>query len=321
MKKFVVARRFALFIGAFLMALSALPLLAAHPAAAQDAQESITLSPVKNIYSVDPGQTLSDSLTVLNDGQTAYDFVVYATPYSVQDSSYAPNFVAEKPNADAYTWVQFEKTTYHAEPRETVTVPYTLNVKKDAAPGGHYGAIFVEILPEKSEGKTGVIVHKRISSIIYASVNGTAELAGQTNGITIPWFQSHPPLTATTSVENTGNTDFPATVTLSVKNLFGTAKHATTQEYTVLPGTTRDIKVTWEGANWFGLYHTTVTTKALDKTTTESSYVLMMPLWLILLLIVFSVAGGVYAYYAQQKKQKKSPTKTKKKPTKEDSAS
>ena len=309
MKQFVFNRRLAVHMGVFFALLSVLTLIISPLALAQDPSESITLSPVKKNYTVNPGQTLSDTLTVLNDGQTAYDFIVYATPYSVQNSSYDPNFTTEKPNADAYTWIQFEKTTYRAEPRQTVTVPYTVNVKSDASPGGHYGAIFVEIQPEDSEQPTGVIVHKRAGTLLYATVSGTAKLAGENTGTTIPWYQSHPPLTANTSVKNTGNTDFTAKVTLTVKNAFGSVKYTNTQEYAVLPDTTRDIRVIWENANWFGLYNTTVTTESLDQTSTENSLVLIMPLWLILLLIALSVAGGVYTYHAQQKKQKKASTK------------
>jgi len=309
MKQLVFNRRLALFVGMFFAILSIITLALSPLAFAQDANESITLSPVKKNYTVNPGQTLSDTLTVLNDGQTAYDFTVYATPYSVQNSNYDPDFTATQPNADAYTWVQFEKTTYRAEPRQTVTVPYTINVKADASPGGHYGAIFVEIQPDASEKPTGVVVHKRAGTLLYATVSGDTNLAGKNTGITIPWYQSQPPLTATTTVENTGNTDFTTKVNLTVKNAFGAVKHTNTQEFAVLPDTTRTINVSWGNANWFGLYNTTVTTETLGKTSSQSSYVLIMPLWLILLLIVFSIAGGVYTYYAQQKKSKKASAK------------
>jgi len=310
MKYSVFYRRLVMLTGAFFATLSIGALLISPSTLAQTTGESITLSPVKKTYTVNPGQTLSDTLTVLNDGQTAYDFTVYATPYSVQDSSYAPNFTTDKPNADAYTWVQFEKTTYHAEPRQTVTVPYTLHVKDDASPGGHYGAIFVEIQPNDSEQQTGVVVHKRVGSLLYATVGGTAQLSGQNTSMSIPWYQSNPPLIGRTSVDNTGNTDFNAAVTLTVKNVFGSLKYANKQEFTVLPDTTRAIQVSWDNANWFGLYHATISSEVLGKTTTQSSYVLMMPLWLILLLIVCSIAGGVYAYFIQQKKHSK-PASTK----------
>lgn len=276
----------------FAVSLSSLFIIA--PAAhAADPIESITMSPVKKVYRADAGQTVSDTLTILNDGQTAYDFTVYATPYSVVNTSYDPNFSTNKPNTDAYTWIQFDQTTYHAEPRQTLTIPFTMHIRADASPGGHYGAIFAEVQPAPGQGQ--LARKKRVGCVVYATVNGDVRLSGKVNSITIPGFQQTTPMMANTQVQNTGNSDFPATVAFQVNDIFGRTKYSTQNEYEILPGTTRQIAMSWPGAAWFGLYKVHASVTILGKTTTQDSFVLMMPVWLILLLTVAVVFGGVYA--------------------------
>lgn len=263
---------------------------------ADDPVESVTLSPTNKVYHVDPGQVLQDSLTVLNDGQTAYTFTVYATPYSVTSSHYNdPNFSATKSNADAYTWIQFDTTSYHIEPRQTINVPYTLKVKPDASPGGHYGAIFVEIQPGDTAGQQ-LSRKKRVGSIIYATVSGDVRLAGNVEHIDTAWFQPVAPITSNISVTNTGNSDFAATVNYRVSDIFNNTKYNSQNNYEVLPSTSRDISAEWMGVNWFGLYNVHVATTVLGKTTVKDTTVLMAPVWLLVVLIIIVLAGIYYAF-------------------------
>lgn len=264
---------------------------------AVDPVESITLSPTSKTYKVDAGQTFEDSLTVLNDGQTAYDFTVYTAPYSVTSGSYDPNFTSTIANADAYTWIQFKQTTWHAEPRETLKIPYTVHVKSNASPGGHYGVLFAEVQPSQGSGESTLARKKRVGTIIYATVSGDVHLSGKPLGTQIGWFQSGAPLKVTTSVENTGNSDFTAKVTYRVSDVFGSAKYNLESDYVVLPSTTRDMTLSWADAPWFGLYKTRVTTAFLDQTSVVESYVLIMPVWLVLLLGTALVSGGIYAIW------------------------
>lgn len=263
---------------------------------AADSVESITLSPTSKSYKVDAGQGFNDSLTILNDGDTAYDFTVYAAPYAVTSGSYDPSFTSMSANADAYTWVQFKQTLWHAEPRATVKVPYSVHVKNDASPGGHYGIIFAEVQPSASD--TGTLARKkRVGAIIYATVNGDVHLNGNITSTSIAWYQSSGSLSATTSVKNTGNSDFMANVTYQISDIFGKAKYTMRGDYAVLPSTTRDIALNWADAPWFGLYKARVTTSFLDRNFVGESYVLIMPTWLLLLVCGVVFTGGIYAIW------------------------
>lgn len=262
-------------------------------AAAGEAEprESITLSPVNKRYQFDAGSTHRDEMTIVNDGEVAYDFILYARPYSVQNSSYtSPDFTATIANADAYQWVQFDQARYHIEPNQTVKAPYTVRIPKDAAPGGHYGVLFAETQPS---GKVESVARKkRVGMILYATVNGQYIMSGKTLDSSIPFLQFRAPLTVNTTIQNDGNSDFVVNTELKVSDLFGGRKYSATKDYPVLPKTKRQIVLNWDNAPWFGLYKVDVKTSFLDQKHSDSSYVLIAPRWL-LIVLALTIAGGV----------------------------
>ena len=278
--------------------------IAASPASAatEPGVERITMSPTSSDYSVDAGKTINDKLTIINDGAVAYDFLVYARPYSVSSEAYEPNFTATPKNADLYAWVQFAQTKYHLEPGASTKINYTIRVPEGAAPGGHYGVIFVETQPSGQAATGSVLRKKRVGSIIYATVNGSYKNEGTANEVDIPFWQVQPPLHVSMKAKNTGNTDFIDTTRVVVKDVFGRVKHDATKDYVVLPQTTRKINSDWTGASWFGLYKVDVEQKVLGKTTASSGYVLMMPRYLPVALIVILLIGGLYAAYHRKKR-------------------
>ncbi len=266
------------------------------PAALADSlSESITLSPVSGHYSVNAGSSVQDAVTVLNDGQTAYDFVVYGSPYGVKDIQYSPDFTTQQQNADAYKWLQFPQARWHVDVRQTVKVPFTVSVPKDASPGGHYGAIFAEVQPAGGSANSSVLRKKRVGMILYVNVNGMSRVAGRTQSVTIDWLQHRSPLQANVTIGNSGNADFQAKQSLTVADVFGRTIYQNTQEATVLPDRPRSVPLEWSGAPWLGVYKVTVTSTVLDTTTKKWSYVLMAPVWFLVLVVFGCGAGVVYA--------------------------
>jgi len=277
------------------------------PVFAQNAQtESITMSPTSRKYTIDAGKTIEDKLTIVNDGKTAYDFLVYARPYSIVNNDYQnPNFTQTPKNADIYAWVQFPKTKFHANAGETVTVDYSIRVPAGAAPGGHYGVIFAETQPDTSQSSANSVVRKkRVGTIMYTTVNGQYRNTGEIAGNEMPFWQLQPPLHTTVAAKNTGNTDFADETRLTVRDVFGNIKYDVAKSYQVLPDTTRTISLDWDQSPWFGLFKVETQQKFLDKTVKNEGYVLMMPRYMPVALLAVLVIGGLYAYFGRRKNKK-----------------
>ncbi|MBH2007959.1 hypothetical protein I8H83_05140 [Candidatus Saccharibacteria bacterium] len=276
---------------------------AAEEGAPATTNESITLSPVNTRFTIDSGQQREGELTIVNDGKTDYDFLVYARPYWVAGETYDPVFTKASEQSDAYQWVRLPKTLFHAKAGETVKVPYSIAVPATAAPGGHYGVIFAETQPVKTETQgNSVDRKKRVGMIIYASVNGNVINKGSTVSNATDFWQVQPPLRTSVTSKNEGNVDFINKITFSVKDLFGNTKYAIVKDYPVLPQTTRTVALEWANSPWFGLFRVDVQQKFLDKDLTTTSYVLMMPRFLPVLLLVLLLIGGGYAVLRRKKR-------------------
>lgn len=257
--------------------------------------ESITLSPVAKRYELKAGETRTDELTVVNDGKEAYDFIAYAKPYSVASENYDPDFNTEATNSDAYRWVKFDKPKYRLEAGASTTVKYTLAVPEDAAPGGHYGVLFVETQPKPIIGGGNAVARKkRVGAILYTTVEGTYRTGGKQESLDVPFLQFSPPLTAVLRTANDGNTDFIDSVTFRVSDIFGTLKYEEKKDYPVLPQTARKMTLEWKEATSFGLYKVDITSKFLDQSHSGSSFVLMVPAWALGILAALVV--GLIAY-------------------------
>lgn len=258
---------------------------------AADPIEEMTISPTEKHYEVNPGETISDSFVILNSGQTVYDFITYSSPYSVSNGSYDAQYDVNAPRSDAYKWVQMNTTQWHAEVRQTTTIPFTLRVPANASPGGHYGIIFAET--KAQDDAAGIARKKRIGIVLYVKVKGDIVNEGRVTNIATGWFYSHPPVTATVTIEDKGNTDFTAQSKMTVTDLFGGVKYTGSKDYNVLPGTTRDVSLTYDDPPWFGLFKVKVEATVMGNTTTRESFVLVAPYWLFVTLGIALLLGVV----------------------------
>ncbi len=289
-------KRPALWLSAAILAAALLSpglLSAQSPAAAP--QERITLTPTVQRYTVKPGESVTGSLSVINDGDTAYDFVVYARPYTVVGEDYQPNFGNVAPGADAYQWVRFDATRFRLQPGQKTTVSYTLLAPQNATPGGHYGVIFAETQPSANPADNFIARKKRIGSILYVTVSGDYKQAGNLLEAKMPFWQTGRPLSGYARLKNSGNVDFQVNLKLKVSDVFGRVKYQSDTSYSVLPATVRRLPLVWQDAPAVGLLKVSATFSFLDQTKTAGFWVLMMPRWLVALLVV--VVGGAGGYY------------------------
>lgn len=261
---------------------------------AQENTETITLSPSSTTIEADAGDTKRGSMKVINNGDVAYGFSVYARPYSVANEVYEPDFTNPKSNTDVYKWAQFDQANYLIEPGTEVEVNYTLRVPDDAAPGGHYGVLFAETDEQGLEG-TGVARKKRVGNLLYVTVRGDYKTAAEFKGFNLPFWQTSAPIVSTARIANTGNADFRATVNTTATDLFGRTKFSYTGDPIVLPGTTRLAEMKWENAPSFGIFKVSQSADFLDQKQRNNGFLLIAPLWLPLALILIILGGGVYA--------------------------
>lgn len=256
-------------------------------------EDNITMTPTSKRYDIEAGKRVSDSFTIINNGNTTYDFKVYARPYAVQDASYEPVFSELNEYADGYKWVSLPSVSYHLEPGQKVSVPYDIITSAGARSGGHYAAIFAEAQGTLPLGQTGVTSNKSVGMLVYINVAGSSVTKGSLKSVDMPWYQPAAPLTTIPTVTNTGETDFTTKVTFAVMDIAGDVKYQTSNEYALLPKTDRDIKLTWDKSPWFGLYKARLSVQVLDKTEVRESLIVIAPRWLLFVTGIIIVLGAI----------------------------
>jgi hypothetical protein len=266
-----------------------MPLGLLSHAGAASANQQLEITPTAIIQSFDKGASQAETLQVINPGSSSYDIKIYATPFSVTGEDYKQNFNKIPGAEDVSTWFSFPSSTYHIDPNQTVNIPYFINVPSNALAGGHYATVFVET--QNKANVNGVVIHDRLGSVAYLTVNGPVKTAGNF----LSWnasFLQRPDLTANLRVQNTGAVHFQTTINAVVKDIFGSTRLTYYSTHEILPQTIRKMPVVWNKTPSFGLFRISGTANFLGQTVNlPTQYVLVMSSFvrLVLALLVFLI--------------------------------
>lgn len=134
---------------------------------------ALTLSPIRLEITGNPGDTVKSEMILTNesDGQSNY-FSSYAN-FEASGETGNPSFV--KAENDIGTWITTDEVVA-LKPKESKIVSFSINIPKDAEPGGHYGAIFWSQNQDKTN--TGVGVSAKTGILVLLSVSGNVKEGG-----------------------------------------------------------------------------------------------------------------------------------------------
>jgi hypothetical protein len=200
-------------------------------------------------YTADPGAVLEDSVTIFNLGNEQLTFRVYATDaFNAEDGSLSL-LAGNEPPSDIGTWVTFPQDLLTVPPRQQVTMPITISVPANAAPGDHTGAILVssEALSPDESG-TPVVLDRRTGTRLLVRVSGPVRPELAIEDLSASYRQSVNPFggsaEVTFTIQNRGNVRLSGTHAVVVKGPFGvgTKRAAAVDFPELLPG--QGIEVT-----------------------------------------------------------------------------
>ena len=178
-------------------------------------------------YEVDPGTQIVDSVLITNAGDTAADFLIYATDAINEFDTGAFGLLKrdEEPT-DLGAWITPASDTITLQPGTQAKVPFNLLIPSDAAPGDHVAGIVASIVTTGESGGAAVTLEQRVGARIYLNVSGTldpsVELAAVTSGFT-PALSPFSPgnLSVSYNVRNTGNLRVDVMQEIQVAGPFG----------------------------------------------------------------------------------------------------
>ena len=220
------------------------------------AADATSLSPLTFEISANPGETITNYVTVYNnDG--------YKTSYFVSAEDFAPvgeegNVVIEEdaPAAiSAKKWLTFEPNTVEMSPGESKDIKFTLNVPLDAEPGGKYTSILVSTAPNASDGGGAVAIASKVASLLLIRVAGAVSEKISVQSFEAPEMLESGPVALALRLKNEGSVHLKPAGFVFIKNWLGSeTDKLPLPQHRIIPSTTRLVNITWPTKWLFGKY-------------------------------------------------------------------
>lgn len=299
MKKHYFGKLLSAFMTAF-----ALAFITNTPVAAADTPDyRMQVSPsFAEIEEMQPGKNYDGVFKVQNTGGKDLDYAITITPYSVKDDKYALDSDTETAYTQMKDWITLSRDSGKLSPNETEEIKYTIHVPQDAPAGGQYALINIRLVQENDSNSGATITaNKQIGFRLLGEIEGNTRRTGKVTEQNIPSILFNPPISATSVVENTGNTHITASYVLRVFPLFSNEEVYTNEdspyEVTVLPETSRYNSISWDDAPHLGIFRVEQTVTIADDIQTIKKTVFLCPIWLIfiILLIIFCVIFWIFS--------------------------
>lgn len=186
--------------------------------------KSIGVRPLKNEITIDPGQTISKTISVLNNTNKKRQAIPVLEVFKSSDDSGYPNQMAPgDPNnpQDVTNWVKMSYTPLDLPPFSKTEFEYKITAPENAEPGGHYAAlIFQDYDPTPVDA---IKIEVRVASLLLVKVSGDMIEEAQIADFALnnqKVFDDQP-LSFSLKIKNLGNIHFAPEGRIVIKNSKG----------------------------------------------------------------------------------------------------
>lgn len=135
--------------------------------------QAITVTPRIEI-NVNPGETIKEVFKIRNEERQSRTYYTSVENFESQDESGTPRFSLRK--EDLATWINLPEIITIG-PGEVKEVEFTIITPKEAEPGGHFSAIFLQTSPPSNNGGD-LAISAKLGSLILLRVNGDFQQGG-----------------------------------------------------------------------------------------------------------------------------------------------
>jgi hypothetical protein len=284
--------------------------------------QALTVSPPTYDYTLNPGDTIRDTIKLYNEGTTpltVYPEIYNFTYTEGDETSGTPSFYPAdevKNGFELGPWITTSSQPVTLQPGERTSQDFTIAIPKNASPGSHFGSIQLKSAPSTGTGGPTVSLVGGTGILILVRINGAVD---DTMAVTRfggdKLVYTSLPIDFHTRLENRGNIHLRPTGNIFVTNLFGQQVSTMTVngDYrTILPKSPRRFDNTWvkhvlasnaseftkEWRNFaFGRYQATlVLNYGPENKVITASYAFWVIPWMVLLIIVGGIALLVLAF-------------------------
>ncbi len=211
---------------------------------------ALTLTPPRLEISGDPGTTITEQMTVINDQRTIGTYYSSYANFEAQGDSGTPTLV--NATDDLGTWMSVPSSIVLA-PSASQVVTISIAIPKNATPGGHFAAIFWGTQPNTGDATNNVGIGAKTGMLVLLTVSGNiSEQGGVTSFDTVNGKHSFTalPIPFFYTFENGGGDRIKPTGDILMKDtigITGARVAGNPVDGNVLPNSTRRFTTVWQG--------------------------------------------------------------------------
>ncbi len=194
--------------------LSVLLILATKTTSAQSVIP-LTVSPARQTVQVDPGSTEKTTITFFNQANVPVAGNIKVVDFIVKDKSGTPFLLEGETIPTKYSaasWIKASQDKVVIGANTSVKINLTIEVPKNASPGGRYAAVYFEptgTLPNTREFVTQKegeqLTTSRLTGLINIRVNGPITEEAVIKSFEVPSFLEYGPVVAKAEIYNNGS--------------------------------------------------------------------------------------------------------------------
>ncbi|MEX0621934.1 MAG: hypothetical protein WD187_03000 [Candidatus Woykebacteria bacterium] len=181
-------------------------------------------APIYN-FQIDPGDSGQEIIKVRNVGDKAETFYPEVFDFRASGETGTPAFILDS-QAETYTyslaaWITISKQPITLKPNESTALNFTINVPKNAEPGGRYAGVLFGTAPPTA-GANQVAISNKVGSLVLVRVSGDAKEEASVEEFSTPKnFYREGPVDFVARIKNTGNVHVIPKGNIDIKDTFG----------------------------------------------------------------------------------------------------
>jgi hypothetical protein len=218
-------------------------------AEAQNANRTVTLIPPSFELFANPGESISETLRIKNESDVEGTFQILVENFRATGEDGNVDLYEDDDNTFSLAkWVTVDTKNLTIGPKEEKSVRFTINVPKNAEPGGHYGSVLVKMGGDQQVSGGGAQVSSRVGSLVLLRVSGNVKEEANVESFTaLKGYYDNTPIDLELRVKNTGNNHVRPSGKILITNVFGQkVDEIDLDGRNVLPGSIRKMNTQWK---------------------------------------------------------------------------
>lgn len=254
----------------------------------------IQISPLTFNFDILPGGSKEGKINIHNYNNEAINYTTEIELFAAVSEEGAPSFKQDEKKEGVTSLVDWITITANKEgaiaTKQSVDIPFKIDVPTGAEPGGHYAAIFAKQIIKNAEGKTELGIASRVGALILVSVPGATDKSAKIAEFKPPKIVWRGPVDLSLKVENTGTVHYDSAASIKIAPLWGAETSIDLGTHTLIPQSPRLYKGTWGNKYPFGYYKLTATAKdGNGSVVTREAILWAIPLVIVLPILIAAI--------------------------------